>query len=321
MNIYLDVTDISFEDVEGANYDLAIFACGYEERSVFFPGMQSSKFKKVLLLGFAESLNNDIFLLNKEFYRLNYSLAPIILEYNDLNQIFSSLLDAFSEVEITEGLPLRVVVDYSSMPRLWYSEILNFIKCYDFGVPVICDFVYSVGEHSSMGVLSQLSEPIVLPGCEAVSAYNRETVGIFSLGFGEGGPICLHHKIEPDKTFSLVARPGALDDYTEKALSINRFFLENFSNGTVFSPLTSVQQCYDTIREIFYPYINSAVIVIVPFGPKPHALASIVAAMNYPEVTCLYSSLGSTGCPVKPTTELVLSRIKKLDSSPYIDLS
>ncbi|WP_162556245.1 hypothetical protein [Pseudomonas sp. 31-12] len=321
MSTYLDVTDISFNEVEGASYDLAIFACGYEERSVFFPGMRSSKFGKVLLLGFSSSSTNEVFLLNKEFYRQNFSLSPIFLEYNDLNQIFKCLLGAFSEIEISEGKTVRIVVDYSSMPRLWYSEILNFIKCFDFGVPVACDFVYSVGEHSSSNVISQLSEPIVLPGCEAVSAYNRETIGIFSLGFSEGGPICLHHKIEPDRTFSLVARPGALDDYTDKTLSINKFFLDNFSNGTVFSPLTSVQQCYDTIREIFYPYINSAVVVIVPFGPKPHALASIVAAMNYPEVTCLYSSLGSTGCPVKPTTELVLSRILKLENSPYQKLS
>ncbi|HCL3482117.1 hypothetical protein [Pseudomonas aeruginosa] len=322
---YLDVSDISFDDVLVSRYDLAIFACGYEERSIYFPGLLASdNFEKMIVLGFSTSQNDDAYKLNQGFYKTKYKIVPSQMDHYDLGKIFSILSDECEHIRAKSKSEVRFLVDYSSMPRLWYSEVLNFIKCFDFQVPVSVDFAYSVGEHSASRYDKQLSEPVVLPGCEAISAYNRETIGLFSLGFSEGGPICLHRKIEPDRSFSLIARPGALEDYTEKALTINKFFLDNFSQGTVYSPLNSVQQCYETIREVFYPFRESAVAVIVPFGPKPHALASIIAAMNFPEVTCLYSSLGSTGGQVKPTTELVLSRVKKilderLDTSENLD--
>lgn len=314
MASHFEISDITFDEVAEAQYDLAIFGCGYEERSIYFPGLLNpATFKKSIALGFASSVSDDAYKLNQGFYQSKLKITPVPVDHYDLGKIFSMLYDEFKNIS-PGNTKYRLLVDYSSMPRLWYSEILNFIKTYELDIPVFIDFAYSVGEHSASRYEKQLSEPVVLPGCEAISAYNRETIGIFSLGFSGGGPICLHRKIEPDRSFSLVARPGALEDYTEKALNINKFFLENISQGTVFSPLNSVRQCYETIREIFYPFRESAITVIVPFGPKPHALASIIASMNFPEVTCLYSSLGSTGSQVKPTTELVLSRVEKVSA-------
>lgn len=319
--VYLDVSDAYLEDVEATHYNLVVYACGYEERSIFFPSVFESTFDELLVLGFLGSVADKEYGFNSDYYihGSRYKIAPILLDYGDVNRIFSCLLKSVSAVDISKLEVFRVLVDYSSMPRLWYSEILNFIKSYDFGIPVVCDFVYSVGEHAKGGVARQLSEPIVLPGCAAVSTYNKETIGIFSLGFSEGGPLCLHHKIEPDMTYSIVARPGALEDYTDKALQYNKFFLDGFSARTIYAPLCSVEQCYSVLREIFYPYLNVAGVVMVPFGPKPHALASILAAMNYPEVSCLYSSMGGGGVRVKPTTELVISRVKKLDEYPYLN--
>jgi len=317
---YLDVKDLSLDDVCSSRYNLAIFSCGYEERSIFFPGLFDGVCKKVLVLGFADSTTNNDYQLNSHFYAhvSRYKATPINLEYVDSDRIFGHLLDAVAEAS-DDGLDeFRILVDYSSMPRFWYSEILNFVKNFDFGISVFCDFVYSVGEHHGVSAPKQLSDPIVLPGCAAVSTYNKETIGIFSLGFNEGGPICLHHKIEPDRTFSLVARPGALEDYTDKAMQCNKFFLENFSSRTIYAPIHSVDQSYSILREMFYPYLGNAGVVMVPFGPKPHALASILAAMNYPEISCLYSSMGGSGGAVKPTTELVICRVTKLEKYPYL---
>lgn len=316
---YLGVKDISLDEVCSSNYNLAIFACGYEERAIFFPGMFEGGYDKVLVFGFSGSDDSD-YQQNSNFYARSsrYKTVPLTLEYTDSDKIFTSLFSAVSGAKKEGAEEFKVLIDYSSMPRFWYSEILNFVKNYDFGVPVFCDFVYSVGEHYGVAAPKQLSDPIVLPGCAAVSTYNKQTVGIFSLGFNEGGPVCLHHKIEPDQTFSLVARPGALEDYTEKTLLSNKFFLDNFSSRVVYAPIHSVDQSYTILREMFYPYLGSAGIVMVPFGPKPHALASILAAMNYPEISCLYSSLGGSGGAVKPTAEVVICRVTKLDRYPYL---
>lgn len=306
----LYIEDLSLEDLFGRTYDISIFSCGYEERaSNLATILQKERAGQALVFGFGGT-KGKICKANEKVYRDHLNAETTDLGYGETHRIISALRAEIEKHDIAKHVePFKILIDYSSMPRLWYSEILNFFKNYDSPLNIEMDFVYSVGEHAQGDNPQQLGDPIVLPGCEAVATYSKHTVAIFGLGFDSGAPICMHSKIEPDNTFALVARPGALEDYSKKTLSINDEFIKESVDEVIFSPLSSVKQTYDSLREIFFPYRTSAITVIVPFGPKPHALAAIIAAMNYSSVTCLYSSTGSSRSRVTATSELVLSRV------------
>lgn len=307
----LYVEDISSGDVFSRRYDISVFCCGYEERCTYLPSVLSkSKIGSSLVFDF---LDNDPFpdaarSLNSKFFE---DLPSVItkVKYSQSEVIIDKLRRTVVTLAASGVKSANILVDYSSMPRLWTAEILNFFKNHSINIELVFDFLYSVGEHIYTDGPRQLREPIVLPGCEAVATYNKKTVAIFGLGFDSGAPICVHQMIEPDVTFALVARPGALDDYSKRTVSTNNEFIESSVSEIIFSPLASVKQTYDTMREIFYPYKNSATTVIIPFGPKPHALAAILSAMNHKGVACLHASTGPILQPITATTDLVMSRV------------
>jgi len=305
----LYIQDISRQDLFERAYEISIFSCGYEERSAnLVTILDRRNLGRALVFGF-EGAKSEVCEDNQTVYMEKLKSEIIEISYGETHKIIQKLKEEIEKL-VTVGLKnINILVDYSSMPRIWYSEILNFFRNFNASVEFELDFIYSVGEHAHNDKPQQLGDPIVLPGCEAVATYNKKTVAIFGLGFDSGAPICIHGKIEPDNTYALIARPGALEDYSKKTYSINADFINESVDEVVFSPLSSVKQTYDSLREIFFPFKKSAITVIVPFGPKPHALAAIVAAMNYPGVTCLYSSTGSRPSTVTATSDLVLSRI------------
>ncbi|MNZ34938.1 hypothetical protein D3C78_523240 [compost metagenome] len=316
----LYVEDISSGDVFSRHYDISVFCCGYEERCTYLPSVLSkSKIGSTLVFDF---LDNDPYpgavrSLNSKFFE-DLSSPTIKVKYSQSEVIIERLRRTVVTLAASGAKSANILVDYSSMPRLWTAEILNFFKNHNIGIELIFDFLYSVGEHTYNDGPRQLREPIVLPGCEAVATYNKKTVAIFGLGFDSGAPICVHQMIEPDITFALIARPGALEDYSKRTESTNSEFIDSSVSEVICSPLASVKQTYDNMREIFYPYKNSATTVIIPFGPKPHALAAILAAMNHKGVACLHASTGPILQPITATTELVMSRVFRLSEPDVI---
>lgn len=308
------VEDISSGDVFSNRYDISIFCCGYEERCTYlYSVLSKSRIGSALVFDFSDEgdVKNEARIRNRSFFEdLSVPIAKI--EYYQSKLVIDSLRKMVAALALSGAKSASVLVDYSSMPRLWAAEILNFFKNNNIDIVLIFDFVYSVGEHVYTDRPRQLREPVVLPGCEAVATYNGKTVAIFGLGFDSGAPICTHQMIEPDVTFALVARPGALEEYSKRTESTNSEFIENSVSGVIYSPLASVKQTYDSMREVFYPYKNSATTVLVPFGPKPHGLAAILAAMNHPGVACLHASTGPILQPITATTDLVMSRLFRL---------
>jgi hypothetical protein len=309
-NLYVE--DVSLEDVLTSFYDLAVFTCGYEERCTYLSSvLASEKLGDVFVFGFENNAGGEEVTNNHEYFRSRFGCDVTAIGYAEVAIIIAVLRSGVKRLVQIGQETATVLVDYSSMPRIWYSEILNFFKNHDEPIDIFFDFIYSVGEHVHADTPRQLGAPIILPGCEAVTTYSKKTVAIFGLGFDSGAPICMHGKIEPDITYALIARPGALEDYTKRTLGINSDFIDMSVDEVIYSPLASVKQTYDSLREVFFPFRSSAMTVIVPFGPKPHALASILAAMNYPSVTCLYSSTGSSSVSVVATTDLVMCRVSR----------
>src|SRR5690606_25911452 len=160
--------------------------------------------------------------------------------------IYQILRDQLQEF-FTSDVALKILIDYSSMPRTWYSAILNFFRYYS--VKAELHFVYSVGEHIKPATEKTFDMPICLPGCDSHYVNSRRRVAIFGLGFDEMAPVMLYDKLEPDEAFALVAKPSALPEYAEKTISINKRFIETCIDGdsqVIYSPIFSVQATFQT---------------------------------------------------------------------------
>ena len=81
------------------------------------------------------------------------------------------------------------------------------------------------------------------------------------------------------------------------------------TKGLLLLPLVSVEAAYRNLAETIAPHRPDGEITLVPMGPKPHVLASIIVAIRFPEVACLRVTSSSGRVDVFPTGDIVATRV------------
>ena len=278
----LYVKDKGIEEIVNNNYDLVIFSCGYEQRSTSLSKiLNKNNTKGCLVLLFEEDQTMGNRLDNQHYFN-SFSNHKIEMRFDDEMPIYVFLNSFFSEHKTKRA---KILVDYSSMSRLWYISVLNWIN-YCSLESVNIDFVYTVGEYKNLLNPLVISEIHAIPGHEGVTTHSK-TISVFGLGFDSLTTLCVLDKLEPSKVHSFIAIP-VHKEYENKAEEYNKDFIENYSEPVQYYPLTSIEKTYRLMSELIYPYKDEYNISFIPMGPKPHVLATALLSIKYPEIINLY---------------------------------
>jgi hypothetical protein len=301
------VTDADFVSVLRQRYDVAIFASGYESRSSYASEIINSELvRQVAVLGFTEDAAAAKRPENDKLFLRRWNAEPILLSRDDETPIYERLNDYTSSIPS----PLYVLVDYSSMSRLWYAAVLNWSRFAAVGKEVIIDFVYSMGEYVDEDHPMVIRNMVSIPGCEGRAYRLRETVAVFGLGFQGLATLCVLDRLEASIVYAFLASPGSSKEYVEKTRRANNeLLIDRRTQGVLELPLASVEKCYRALAEVIAPHRPDGEITLVPMGPKPHVLASILLAMRFQEVACLRVSGTTDRKDVKPSGEIVATRV------------
>lgn len=309
------VGDVSAHELWDRDYDIGIFAAGYESRCTNIARhVRKDRISKRLLFGFTELAHGQARTLHSAYLRQILETSEIPVSYDSDRPIFDALHATGSSVGTETQDALRILIDYSSMSRSWFNAVLNFYKLGAGKRPVNITFVYSVGEYKDIqrdfpsGRSDfTVDELLCLPGLEGGPMRPKSTVAILGLGFEWVQPFSVIEQVEPDTTYVFNAHPGAIQEYGAVALDRNKYFIREFVKSTahvIQIPLRSVETAYRTLTEIILPISQEANVVLIPMGPKPHVLASILVASKFREVACLYAKGSrSREISVEVTTE------------------
>ena len=277
------VVDI-VDDNQFRAYDAKIFVCGSEPRSRFISEklLSHNDVSKgsTLVLGFDRN-TDELYEKNKLWYEEAYGITPYAVSPNDDRVIYEFLYELW---ERTNG-NARILVDYSSMPRAWYSAILNWCRIKT-GEYCEIDLFYSIGkypEHWSRKIVHNIES---IPGCESSPGAKWHIVAIFGLGYDGLSPFSVKEWIEPDVIHAFIADPGANQDAADEAIKANKWFLEEV-DSLMRLPLHSVESVYRSLGESVSVIQEKSSVVLVPLGPKPHVLASVLVAYRYQGTACL----------------------------------
>ncbi|MFH1881905.1 MAG: hypothetical protein ABIL62_04230 [Planctomycetota bacterium] len=305
--IPFQVVDIDFDSVCEKRYDIALFASGYESRSIYLPGfIDPGLIANPLVFGFLEEPYAGKRLENDNFYWESWNCEPIPLSAGDEKPIYEKL----QEHARVFNRPLHILVDYSSMSRIWYAAILNWSRFAVSGAEVIIDFIYSMGRYREYKNPMIIQEMVSIPGCEGRAYRLRESVAVFGLGFHGEAALYVLDQLEADTVYAFLASPGSSEEYVKKTRDINKDLINNYKSKAVLEmPLASIESCYRYIAETIAPHRPDGEITLVPMGPKPHVLASILVAMRFKEVACLRVSGAPDPIDVLPTGEIVTTRV------------
>ena len=299
--------DIDFDSVRNNHYDVSLFASGYESRCIHVPGLIAPNvIANPFVFGFTEEAHSGKREQNNEFYIEKWRLEPIPLSGDDERPIYAHLQ------EKTQSLtrPVRILIDYSSMSRLWYAAVLNWAR-FATDKEVIMDFIYSMGRYEEEEENSMvIREMVSIPGCEGRAYRLRESVAVFGLGFNGLAALCVLDRLEADTVYAFLASPGSSEEYVAKTRRINKDLINNPKTKAVLPlPLASIETCYRNLAETIALHRPDGEITFVPMGPKPHILASILVAMRFPEVACLRVSGAPNPADVMPAGGIVATRV------------
>ena len=276
------VFDLTMTDIADSAYDLVLFASGYEERCTHIPRkLDRTRFVSPVVLGFKEIEDDPQRQENDRYFSSRWGeLLPI--RGDDDGVIYELLRRRFPQSKTS----IRILVDYSSMSRLWYTAVLNWARFFEGTASITIDLLYSVGDHKDPTAPMVISEIMSLPGCEGLILPLSKSIAVFGLGFEGFAALCVLDRLEPDELYCYLAAPAAFKDYPRRARRANKEVIR-LANACLLFPLGSVERCFANLAELVSQYRSEANITLVPMGPKPHTLAAILIAMRFHEVSCL----------------------------------
>jgi hypothetical protein len=290
------VRDLTISDVAGRVYDLAIFASGYEARCTQAVSLLDPKaFRSAIVIGFQKPVLPELRAVNDQVFIERLGQSPTI-EGDDLTVNLANQLTALVERAGSESRTVSILVDYSSMRREWYGFVLSFLgHMANPGVTISVDFLYSFGVYPpryELSIEKAVLESIVpLPGMEGLSASRASSIAVFGLGFSPVAGLGALERLQPDKVFCFLANPGSADANVETTKRCNEPLIKRTSHPLISVPLGNLAAAYRALCELVWPFVGKYHINILPMGPKPHILASMLVAQTYKPVGCLYGKV------------------------------
>ncbi len=283
MSLYR-ISDIDMTTVQETNYDLVVFASGYEQRATFVAEhLGRGNTERALIIGFRELDRAPQRKANDRYYVSKWGGDSLTLGADEDGPIYEYLRGAFG----CNRDSVSVLVDYSSMSRLWYAAILNWARYARGPREIVIDLLYSVGEHRDETPALVIDDILAIPGCEGGAISLSKAVGVFGLGFDGMAPLCVLDRLEPDEVYAYLASPAAFADYPKRARDANYELINRHARETLELPLGSVESTFSHLAELIMPHREEADITFIPMGPKPHVLAAILLAIRFEEITCL----------------------------------
>lgn len=308
MNIYR-VNDASFDEVTDAQYDAIFVASGYEQRcTCVSKRLNPGHFRNVVLLAFNALTESPERREHDEYLSSHWSTEQYELGAGDESPLYELLRD----LSARDGNVTKILIDYSSMSRLWYAAILNWARYASGSKELMIDFAYAIGEYEDDVPPMIIQDMLAVPGCEGGALRLEKSVAIFGLGFNGWASLCVLERLEADLVYAFLASPAADDKYPAQVLERNQDFLEETKTHekVLKFPLRSVEGSYRYLSELIAPHRGEDIITLVPMGPKPHVLASILVSMRFPEVSCLrISARRERPEKVSPTGEIMVTRV------------
>ncbi len=303
----ISVRNIAISEIKDIAFDIGIFASGYESRATFVA--KSIDFEQIhypLVLGFKEFEHNPVRKQNDLFYSEKGSKAVLISSAEEKG-IYSELITIFTKLDDTATV--RILVDYTSMARLWYSGILNFLR-FQQEKDIEVYLTYSIGIYEKAKFLDYTySEISSLPSHEGSLSANVRTLLVLGVGYSPYLVKAVIEDIEPNSTLGIIA--SSLDpNYSPNNMSDIKTILKGDINHWVKCPIQDLEYIFRTYAEIVSNNIYKRDILFLSLGPKIFTIASILISQRFESVTCLYlKQPKNPSINIQPSGQIVCNKI------------
>lgn len=298
--------DLIIED----SYDVIIVSSGYEDRCTFLVKDFQPKGKYKYSFAFNSKDSEESILKNKKFFSRN-GYESISADGDNEEEVLNILKIATNL--LNEEKKLKILVDYSSMTRVWYAVILKYFWLHEQSFEsVTIDFFYSFAKYLPNKTTEKKNIHVnPIESFTSFSLPNKETALIIGLGYEKNKAYGLTEYFDAT-TFYFINDASKGENYSKEVLAVNNSLLKSVTKDKLyFYPINDMIYTENLLCSLCESLSQEYKIIIAPCGPKPFTLLSLIAAIKTDLVDVWRISPGKIGDPVnrKPDGTFSIYRV------------
>ena len=306
----VEITDGTAEEAFSKTYDCFIVGIGNESRTEFVLKQlidRNVKIRTVLALYYSNVRDQRRSAISEQLKRFpKGSVIEETVESDGEQKVYELLRNKFTQ----EG-EVEVLIDYSSMSRVWYAAIILWFREAKILQPCLT-FIYSEGKYTEETARKEvvIGDIRTVPGCEGEAYKHSRTASILGLGFYGYMSLCVCEQMEPDIIYTILTPENPVEGFDIAGQEGNKELI-NRAAGCFYVPLLSVESAYRCMMDIAAQHLaENDEVTIVPMGPKPHVLAAILVALTDQRICTLRVKHDDYGEDVRPSGAIVSTEVK-----------
>lgn len=306
----IEITDGTAAEAFSKTYDCFIVGVGNESRIDFVLTQlidKKVKIGKILALVYSNVHDQRRDVVSEQLKKFPKGIVvEETVESDSEQKVYELLRNNFPQAG-----KVSVLIDYSSMSRVWYAAIILWFRESKILQPFLT-FVYSEGKYTEETAKKEvvIGDIRTVPGCEGEAYKHGRTASILGLGFYGYMSLCVCEQMEPDIIYTILTPENPVEGFDIANQDGNKELISR-ATDCFWVPLLSVESAYRCMMDIATQHLaENDEVTIVPMGPKPHVLAAILAALTDRRICTLRVKHDDYGEDIRPSGTIVSTEVK-----------
>ena len=277
----MKLQQLELKDISHMEFDAIIAASGFEQRASYQATLLHTRSTRKIVLAFDKEMENKNRKLNDKIFReRGFKIFRKDGQKVDY-EFFNSLIEEIIKNSISPN-EVNIYVDYSSMTRNWYAQILLIIKNIRADKNICVYFGYSFSEYEraeSNESLNKFVEPLF--GFCNLSIPVKPTALIICLGNEINRAYGLKEYFDAE-TYLFYSDPKYGNKYSMEVEDVNYEIIKNIKPENVFKfPIQDLMYTDYLLENLCRTLLERYRVIIAPCGPKPFTLISLINSLKF----------------------------------------
>lgn len=309
MNIF-KTQQIAKESLSTIDFDLIISASGYETRASYLLKsgiLDTSIIKNRYVLSFMTDTSSQTRVDNDLVFKHN-GFISVPCSGSSSKEIINIVSHT---IEASEKQDIYILIDYSSMTRIWYGGVVHYLKGLKYASKQI-HVIFAYSEAEFLTPPEEEPETInfsPIEGYCSLSIPAKPTALVIGLGYEKKRAFGLTEYFDAEMVNYFYTEDS---QYTEEVLRRNKEILENIEEEYIYPySLHNLSLTQVILQDLCNSLKQNYRIILAPCGPKPFTLLSFIVASKNDEIDLWRISAGEGSHFVdrKPIGDLILLKL------------
>lgn len=275
---------VGFDQLKGKQFNYFISASGYENRCTYLIDNLEINANIKIVLAFADKKN--FLFREKNDKRFNDDGFTFIEESADRKDKVVEILEDICSQDNDSGL-ISILIDYSCMSKIWYAGILQYLISNEVNIDNLeVYFSYTSAVFSEpLETEAKFLVPSPFGLLKSNISTNKPLALILGLGYEKYITQSIADSLNYNIIYAFYSDPAFDSRYVDRVKKNNQRILASLpENHIIRYPIEDFKTTDALLTSLTMKLRLDYRVSILPAGPKPFTLSSLLLAARYPDI-------------------------------------